>query len=380
MKEVLLHIGFHKTGSTSIQSALTGYAKGSVTNAAFEEENHSIPMYTIFSEQRYHYHIWGKHGHQKADIDKRKNEYLRILTRQLKDKNFQKLIISAEDLSVLEASEIQSMSELFFKHNVKVKVFCYVRNPLSWAVSNAQERVRAGMRIIPYDNITRRRLKPFIECFGKENMYVFSFEEAEKSYGSVVGHFSATLSIDLIEPPRENKSMNAVQLALMHKLNQIPLNIWGNESRNKIWDTIKEKIAAVSSEPRPEYQEIDRRYFQSLLSDDVEEDCEWLNGEFGIVYETNKFDERLSFHDYFDEILSNSPGLIDEIFESLGVDYKTELSLENNFLNAYVILETDEHDFSGDLYLSLHPDVKAAGLNPYQHYLEWGLKEGRRIR
>lgn len=37
-------------------------------------------------------------------------------------------------------------------------------------------------------------------------------------------------------------------------------------------------------------------------------------------------------------------------------------------------------DFNAELYLSLNPDVKAAGVNPYQHYLEFGIKECRRTR
>ncbi|MCK9797318.1 TylF/MycF family methyltransferase [Pseudomonas sp. MAFF 302030] len=34
-------------------------------------------------------------------------------------------------------------------------------------------------------------------------------------------------------------------------------------------------------------------------------------------------------------------------------------------------------DFSAEHYLHLHPDVKAAGLDPAQHYLRFGLNEGR---
>lgn len=35
------------------------------------------------------------------------------------------------------------------------------------------------------------------------------------------------------------------------------------------------------------------------------------------------------------------------------------------------------NDFDPDLYLELNPDVKAAGVDPRQHYLEWGIKEKR---
>lgn len=35
------------------------------------------------------------------------------------------------------------------------------------------------------------------------------------------------------------------------------------------------------------------------------------------------------------------------------------------------------NDFDPDLYLELNPDVKAAGVDPRKHYLEWGIKEKR---
>ena len=35
-------------------------------------------------------------------------------------------------------------------------------------------------------------------------------------------------------------------------------------------------------------------------------------------------------------------------------------------------------DFSAEAYLLLHPDVRAAGIDPARHYLEHGIREGRR--
>lgn len=40
----------------------------------------------------------------------------------------------------------------------------------------------------------------------------------------------------------------------------------------------------------------------------------------------------------------------------------------------------DEFVFDPDLYLKLNPDVKTANVNPYEHYLKYGIKEKRRIR
>lgn len=43
-------------------------------------------------------------------------------------------------------------------------------------------------------------------------------------------------------------------------------------------------------------------------------------------------------------------------------------------------LESEERgDFDADWYLTAHPDVAAAGLDPFQHWLEYGKAEGREI-
>ena len=36
--------------------------------------------------------------------------------------------------------------------------------------------------------------------------------------------------------------------------------------------------------------------------------------------------------------------------------------------------------FDPEQYLALHADVKDAGIDPYKHYLEYGIKEGRKTR
>ena len=87
LKEVILHIGLHKTGSTSIQSALKGYDKNGTKTVSFENENHSIPMYTIFSKNRYDYHIWKNAGISKVNIDRNIQKYLKIILADIDDKS-----------------------------------------------------------------------------------------------------------------------------------------------------------------------------------------------------------------------------------------------------------------------------------------------------
>lgn len=54
-----------------------------------------------------------------------------------------------------------------------------------------------------------------------------------------------------------------------------------------------------------------------------------------------------------------------------------------NAVNGFVIDRTAPHKhrfhFDADVYLELNPDVKAAGADPYKHYLEFGIHEKRPI-
>ena len=64
----------------------------------------------------------------------------------------------------------------------------------------------------------------------------------------------------------------------------------------------------------------------------------------------------------------------------MGTVYCNSESIQNNFYNTYIILKNGIKNFDPNLYLELNPDVKSAGVNPYQHFLEFGFNERRRIK
>lgn len=46
----------------------------------------------------------------------------------------------------------------------------------------------------------------------------------------------------------------------------------------------------------------------------------------------------------------------------------------------FVVLSRLPRDFNDETYLTLNPDVKAAGMNPRRHYLHYGIRENRNYR
>ena len=380
MKEVILHIGLHKTGSTSIQKALKGYNKDGVKAIGFEEENHSIPMYTIFSENRSDYHIWTNAGANKDQVNQRRETYLKILTDHINDKNNEKLIISGEDISVLSAKEKHKLIKFFTKLDISIKVIAYVRSPIDWSASVFQQMAKDGHP--PKGKIAtnyKHSLKPFLEILGKNNILVFPFNDVQKKYSSIINHFSDVLKIKLPDINNENESLTEFQLALVCSLNSIKLQTNGNPHRYRI----RKKLVDIIREYRCEglaSKKLDKKYFVPFLHEMVEKDVEWLSDNFDIKFTeiSNKSNE--NFDDYLRKKLQVNHDHVANIFQNIGVSYREGDSINDNFLNAFICLETGNKHFDPNVYLELNPDVKAAGANPYQHYLEFGIKKGRRIR
>ena len=376
-KQLLLHIGIHKTGSTSIQTALEGYNKNKVKFVAFKEKNHSIPMITIFSELRYNYHIWDKLELSNEDIDKKKNAYLNILLKEFNNDKVETLIISGEDLSIFKDHEVKELSEFLVAQQINTTIICYVREPLSWTVSASQEIAKNGGRTPNLDNFFKSRIEKFIKHFGKKNIKVFDYHKSSVSEKSIVRHFSRELSIDLKDLPHTNVSLNPLQFSLLQNLNRINFKKKMHYARS----VIVSKIIKIGSMPSMySGKKLEKQYFINLLPDSYEEDCNWLNNEFGIEYKIDHSIEQKNIDSYHKMILSNSFEVIIDLFKEIGLTYNPILSLQDNFINAYIFIETGIDNFSGDLYLERNPNLKKnVRLNPYKHFLVNGFNEGRKF-
>lgn len=180
MKQVILHIGMHKTGTTSIQNSLVGVEQDGIRTARFKEANHSVPMYTMFSEDRYNYHIWKNRGFTADKIDDLKDDYFKILEeeleKELSDSNASKLIISGEDLSILNETEQESLCDFFTSKGFSVKIIYVVRDPVAWAISANQQRAKiGGKKLTKINPEYRARLQGFINGCGVENVSVYKF-------------------------------------------------------------------------------------------------------------------------------------------------------------------------------------------------------------
>ncbi|WP_033017466.1 hypothetical protein [Pseudoalteromonas sp. BSi20652] len=150
MKKLLLHVGFHKTATSSIQKTLAknnallaslGYIYPSFDYKSKKVINHSIPIYSIFCESPASYHINIRNG-DLVRVEELNKDYMLQFTSILEtNKN---VIISGEDISTLSLQALIELKNLISSYGFELEVYCSVRKAYSFTCSELQERIKNG--------------------------------------------------------------------------------------------------------------------------------------------------------------------------------------------------------------------------------------------
>lgn len=285
LKEVLLHIGMHKTGSSSIQASLKNYSDDTTTCASFREENHSRAITTIFSSNRYKYHVWQRMGLTNKEIDRKRKRYLKILEKDIKNPKFQRLLISAETISTLPNADKRSLLDFFTTRGCKVKVVCFLRSPSDYVKSMVQQRIKGGWGELAYVNpYYGKRLRVFSSLLSADQLIVRDFSETIKEYGDIVLGFASIcgLDSDRIEPIRVNESLSATATKFLYLLNTLDVAIYGSKSRYEAKSRLNKTLRLAF--PATGGDKIDSAILAGLLKPDMDDQLEFISDTFQIDY------------------------------------------------------------------------------------------------
>lgn len=177
MRTTYLHAGLHKTGTTLIQNTL--YANLAALRAAGVnyldiEANHSPVLYSLFSARAGSYHMNRRLGITPGESLERHNAALRAaLETRLAASECDRFVLSGEDVSVLTEEELGRLKTFLQPYAGRIKVILYLRHPIPWIASEAQERLKSGHRLetlrkSPPPAEYRGRLEKFIRVFGRD--------------------------------------------------------------------------------------------------------------------------------------------------------------------------------------------------------------------
>lgn len=192
---LIVHVGMHKTGSTTLQHMLKGMRWGRVGPMDMIDVNHSVPCSLWFGSALRQDRMLLNFGHDRASAAAHLAKVQERVMRQLKWSRKRELVISAEWLSdghyqgEGRRGMLQRLKDTFEPHFEKIEVFGYVRPPVSYITSASQEmlKMRPGFST-PWANY-RRRFGPLNVIFGRENVHLRVYDRARLKNGDIVSDF-----------------------------------------------------------------------------------------------------------------------------------------------------------------------------------------------
>lgn len=336
MKEVILHIGLHKTGSTTIQEALSHLSDTNTRVASFREKNHSIPMSTIFSERISKTRAYVKRGISPAEVLEKKAHYLSLLSKDIEDTSFERLILSGEAMSIFSSDEKQSCVKYFHERECKVKVIALVREPLDWVRSATQQKAKAGAKGFVKDTPNyRAKLEGYLNCVGQEHMQVYDFNMLITDKG-LINFMSDIFEVTLDQVPIQNQSISKEALMLLYEFNNIESQTLGSVKKASTRQYLVREIRDFFS-IKNGFTSLRELNFRGLVGDGLGADLEWLRSNFSIDYSFDN-EQRTEEFSYIKATECISVNDIIAFFDSLKVNYKSNSTLRENLDSMYTEL------------------------------------------
>ncbi len=224
MKRCWLHIGMHKTGTTSLQSTLKKIGgRPAWKYICIGGSLHmNTPFHAMFATDPFKYHWFAKQGISPEDLREKGARLRERLAAAISQTRRQTIIMSAEALPLIDADGIARLKDFLDPLFDEVRVIGYVRPPVSFKISIFQEMVKGGRGKFEIDDIRcnyRRKFEKFDKVFGRENVVLRKFDPGSFADGCTVSDFFAAVGLkapDRAKIVRANESLSRAACGILY--------------------------------------------------------------------------------------------------------------------------------------------------------------------
>ena len=202
VKRCWLHVGMHKTGTTSLQVNLAKMKKtvGWRYIKVGGRANMGKALCAMFASNPQNHSAFDKLGIPLEEIIVEGEKLKKKLRKAILKTKQETIIISAEALSVaIDKKGIVALKEFLEPLCEEIRVIGYVRPPLGFKISIFQEAVKHGKSVFDIADRKvhyRKRFKKFDEVFGRENVILRKFDPANFSHHCIVADFCEQIGIE----------------------------------------------------------------------------------------------------------------------------------------------------------------------------------------
>lgn len=289
MRHLFLHIGMHKTGSSSIQQTLASCPQnGSVIYASLGQfENHSVPFNAMFSHNPDNFSLFKKQGKKRKDIFNEGKKLKKSLLSQIKEHNSKNFIISGEGIVHLNESELSDVLGFFKPFFDEIIVCAYIRPPIAFMESAFQERVKNGVSNFDIKGPKyRNKFEKFEMVFGKYNVLYWPFIGSQLKDKCVVSDFCERTGFDLDgnDVVNANEGLCLQAIALLFKARKEGFVVKAGNNSAKNWVLI-DNLKTLQGQKLRFGEDLSRHLVMNNQAD-----IDWMQSRVGLLVETRKND------------------------------------------------------------------------------------------
>ena len=320
MTRCIIHIGMHKTGSTSIQRSLKAFSDERFlypTLGGFA--NHSLAVYSAFSDHPEQYFVHSVMGRDTHAVQQIVDQVREDLERAVLEAIGRTLIISGEDIASLRCAELIKLREYLQDRFDEIVVVGYVRAQGEFMASAFQQRLRTNIAMTLDLRRTyrsyRARFDNVDRVFGCENVSLWKFDPQVFPENCVVRDFCRRLGIDL---PRDrivrlNRSLSRQAVALLYTYRKLG-EIYGSKNMNGAeTNALGNLLAAVGDDKF--------RFSPNLLGPVLEEnraDIEWMEARVGESLQEQLGEPRPGDVCSESDLLTPHPEVVSKLLQLIG--------------------------------------------------------------
>lgn len=284
-----LHVGMHKTGSSSIQDALSGYDDGRLEYLKLDRPNHSVPLVSAVMPNLQDYPQVKKRkltSVQVDDLKKQSSENLYTALQVSRDKD---VIISAEYFSQPGISAKENFSRL---HSIlkeffdDIQIIAYIRSPKSFMESVLQERIKGGDTKVSLNSLYphyRGRFEKFYELVGAKNITLVDYDPSSFPDGSVVLDFCKRVgaSFSASKHVSSNEKIGYEAMALLYSYNLFRSFVSSQRYSTRFSQAFMTGLQSISASKFS----LDLDVVNDILSNHKDDIC-WIEERKGIPFKS----------------------------------------------------------------------------------------------
>jgi hypothetical protein len=350
MRHIVIHVGFHKTGSTSIQHALTSNNLNSFGYSyyGFGAQNGSKGMANLFSKTL-HENIKKKSHFKQLKLHDTQQDYHLINLLEFITNNNNNLIVSGEDISDFSATDLIKVKEFFSSFKLKIKIVIYVRPLHNYIESQWVQKLTNSN---DYTSLSfnsnfwlqrldlKGRITKFDHVFGEDNVNVYCYNKKDFPNGSVTAHFFSVLKIPYtsnnVQEDNIRLSLPAAQLAYLYRIYKPKDETWNELRANE--SIFIDQIRKIKGPKLYFHSNLINPYINSFASQQL-----WIESRTLQSFENENHDEYPHVIRQESDLLSLKKEAVNwlsntRFFEAKKhpLDYDNYLTI-SNYLYSYVI-------------------------------------------